>query len=805
MSNLYGGMPGNSFNIKGSFPTVADMITNFSLGPNYTDVWYGDYCIIDTLNKNNMDNGKLYRRGYNYTNDVGGAEYIGQIVGPSSGTPYMQIDSLDKAHGYSTEQLREGEFRRYPSGRDEDGNYIVVEDGAQIADFSFNSTNALVPGKTETGEFNDDIIYTWVNIARNDSDAGSWFYVGLQIPYLVNDFVSETVSAYDSSGVIKSNPISISRTDDGTHPYYEEWTLHVSKGIKGDTLRNMRVIVPTASDVIYSINAFTVHQDGTVSVDSPGYDGQADDIANGRAIVVYDFYVYDQYKNPAPYTIYFGDYNQANGITIDDDGTITFAQTHDDDTIFSRKIKWIDDVSLTTGDGAEGGHFTVLYNNGDPAYETDISWIKNIEIQENGTVVYTFAGAGDEDTDSTTGIKQVPRLLKWISEISLNTTNGVFKVGYNNNSSAFTATLDWIKSIVLDNDGTLHFIHTADERDEAYANKLKWIDSVAVSPSGVFRVNYNYGEPYEAILDYVDNIVIDEATGNITVHKINSGDSVLTTKLKMVNSASVSSDGVVTFTTNTGDTFNLKDSSNNDYHWRSIDNVTLATSLNADHHINIKYNDATETTPIGDSLNWIQDMVVDANNYHLYVLFTDPTKRPVASDLVNGVDAYGNKWRTGISGSGSVDYSSLYWRDLGTIKDQSGVLIGVNLTDDNLLPSEQAMTDSKQAVITALTRLYPNGYAGGKIATYAGTLTENKEFYAYDYNSNVWYYLGTISGDGRASAILVSGNYIDPETLDGMSTNALAFKVIATKGYDGADLQVNDIPQFWAYNYNSWV
>ena len=53
------------------------MIDEFKKQEEYTDVFYGEYCIIDTINKSHPDNGKIYRRGYSEP------EYIGQVVGPS--------------------------------------------------------------------------------------------------------------------------------------------------------------------------------------------------------------------------------------------------------------------------------------------------------------------------------------------------------------------------------------------------------------------------------------------------------------------------------------------------------------------------------------------------------------------------------------------------------------------------------------------------------------------------------------------------------------------------------------------------
>ena len=90
-NSFYGGRRGASFIIVKSFKTVAEMIAEFSKGNQYTTVNYDEFVIIDTENKNNTDNGKIYRRGYNYTGDLGGAEYVGQIVGPAGLGPHAEM------------------------------------------------------------------------------------------------------------------------------------------------------------------------------------------------------------------------------------------------------------------------------------------------------------------------------------------------------------------------------------------------------------------------------------------------------------------------------------------------------------------------------------------------------------------------------------------------------------------------------------------------------------------------------------------------------------------------------------------
>jgi len=89
MYSFYGGRPGNSFIIITTFRSVDDMITQFKKGPGYTAVHYDEYVMINTVNKNDKTNGSIYKRGYNFNNNMGGAEYIGTIVGPAGLAPML--------------------------------------------------------------------------------------------------------------------------------------------------------------------------------------------------------------------------------------------------------------------------------------------------------------------------------------------------------------------------------------------------------------------------------------------------------------------------------------------------------------------------------------------------------------------------------------------------------------------------------------------------------------------------------------------------------------------------------------------
>ena len=737
LDSFYSGHAGISFVLQDSFASVADAIVACKKGAEYTQTWYGEYLIIDTENINDLDNGKIYRRGLNYTNSMGGLEYVAQIVGPSSGTPFFNINTLDGVQRIADLDYADDTVLRYPVEYKEDSEGHVIgyvmndEKEGEPAVFPISTTRdtSLVPGKTDTGSFNDEILMTWINVRTNDKDKDSYFYAGVQIPYLVSEYTSHMVSPYDSSGNLNENPMTATRTDDKSHPFFMSWDFGLPKGIKGDTLRNLRVITPTAGDTIYDPANITIDsQTGEVTLGAAGYTGQQDDITSGRKILVYDLYWYDQELVPDPVMVYLGDFNKIDNITIADDGTVTIDYSHDDNTVFSRRIKWVNSVTLSPDTGV----FQVVYNNGDPA---------------------------------------------------------------------FTTTLDWIKEIILDDDGTIHYIHTANNRDEYYTNKIKWVTSVDLNTAnGVFTMNFNYGEPLTRVLDYVDDVDIDETDGTITIHKVNSGNQELDAKLKLITSASAAANGVVTFYTNTGEQFNVVKTENGeqDFQIKMIDNVRLQTRLADDKHIQIKYNTANEYTNIGDPINYVQDMVVRDSDFHLLVLFNDPEHRVTDEDLDDdNKDAEGHNWVNNVVGSDGVNTGqTVYWRDYGTIKDQAGILIGKQITDTDLA--------GETNVLDYLNRVYPNGLTEGatkqKIVVYTPEDGELREFYAFDYDAYEWFFLGTLSDSGmRDAKLLVQGSYTGAD-LENITTDGLAFKVINSTG-----LKTTPIPDYWSVDYNTWV
>lgn len=91
-ASFYGGKPGVSFVLVKYYETYDAMVADFKKGPEFMDVKFGEYVLINTKNKNDKTNGNVYRRGYEYTDSAtGGAIYIGSIVGPAGPAPAIEV------------------------------------------------------------------------------------------------------------------------------------------------------------------------------------------------------------------------------------------------------------------------------------------------------------------------------------------------------------------------------------------------------------------------------------------------------------------------------------------------------------------------------------------------------------------------------------------------------------------------------------------------------------------------------------------------------------------------------------------
>lgn len=443
--SFYGGKAGTPFVIAKSYNSVNAMIADFAKGPALTAVQYGEHVIINTEDKNNSNNGALYRRGYDYNNSMGGAIYVGTIVGPSGKAPMFELTTI--------ENIKEITFKDSDEVRQGEGAWNI-------------SNKSLVPGKADS-EFNDDIAWSYITIRdQYGTDTTAW--VGIKIPYHVIEMDAQSVSAYynrDNETADFKNTNLVERDDDQAHPFYSHWSVRIPRGIKGDALKNFRVV--EANDAI---------QD---------YEGKTDDINNHRKILVYDYYCYDTKENGEPKTLYLGDFNMIDTIDLADDGTFTITYTHDNTVTYTKKIKWITSTTLNSATGV----FHIDYNDG-TNYETTLKWINGISLADNGTITFTYITGDSEALENK---------IKWITTTELE-TNGTLTINYNDGTKeVFDKKIQWITNITLTDEGILTINYNNDT--PAFTKSLIWPvriefdskDNEADPGTQVIKVTYNNG------------------------------------------------------------------------------------------------------------------------------------------------------------------------------------------------------------------------------------------------------------------------------------------------------------------------
>ena len=482
-NSFYGGRRGASFVIATTFKTVNQMVAAFKQGGAYKTVNYDEYVLITTENLNDKENGRLYRRGMDYNNDMGGAIFEGQIVGPSGPAPHTLMTTIAEVDRITTED----------GLVDDKGNTYRRTEG------KYAPTINLLPGAKGTvanRTFDDDTdSIQWAAVSVRDANSyESTVHIGFKFPYPVIDFATQSVSTYSNGNY--ADTTKAERIDNEQHPFFEKWRISIPKGVKGDTLKNFRII--TANDSIED------------------YTGKSDDVTNNRKVLVYDYYHYDSKENGEPKTLFLGDYNMISGISLAADGTITIDYTHDDDKVFTKAIKWVDQITLNTDTGV----LTATYNHttdaqGNPTtYTTTLDWVKDISISNDGTITFDYTDSAD---------KVMNKLIKWVDQITLNGTTGHFKATYNHttdasgNPTTYETDLRWVNNITLAADGTLTLKYTTGA-DVILNQKLKWVTNTEIvtgstegTGSQKLKVTYNDGTSAEIgnPLNYIMKTAID--------------------------------------------------------------------------------------------------------------------------------------------------------------------------------------------------------------------------------------------------------------------------------------------------------
>lgn len=425
-NSFYGGRRGASFVIVKNYLDIPSMTKDFAQGNSFKDVAFDEYVLINNPNKNHPDNGKIFRRGYDYSsnrkieayrlkykdennNEVAypevteehyknllkrdffsehseeieahGAEYIGSIVGPAGKAPLLTMTSYEAAQAKASQE-------RFETRQ---SNGIYSPD---------NINPGLIPGK-DGNIYNDSIQWYCTSVRNDNFGDDTEAFIGFKFPYLVTQMQTQQVEPYNKNGNI-DDASKIQRVDDGTHPYYNKWHLNIPKGVKGDTFKNLKVT--TYSNWLSSLD--NSGQRVMYNVDSSVYSPAAADI--NRQILIYEDWNYDNKQAGQVTYYYLGDYNQITNVTLAN-GILTFSFTYEDNKTFT--LDYIKDIKIDNT-----GKVTLVHSVIDPLtnkeketvlinklkYITDVTLDTGEWVKVESSSEQTQEGSGEEEPTEPT-------------------------------------------------------------------------------------------------------------------------------------------------------------------------------------------------------------------------------------------------------------------------------------------------------------------------------------------------------------------------------------------------------------------
>lgn len=426
----------------------------FEKGGDSTNIVnYGEYVIIDTLfglnEVNNPDNGKVYRRGINFDysatdNPLAGGEYIGQIVGAMGLSPKLQMDTVQE----------------------------VIDEGGTVKAYTpqeGESNSGIVPGRyLDDGvyKYNDNINYGWYSYYDvNGSRCNS--LIGFTFPYLVEEFTATKRSPYYQDGddiptgkevgdLLPADFSFIKRTDDGAHPFFQQWHVNLPHGIKGDSPSQVEVYATFVREgaIIYEDAELTIEYGiatGEEAVNTDLYDnansymeledGHFASIEDGwKQRIRYKNYVYDETEDGEFTYIDIGKYNTVKKITLSPEGLITAYYTYDDPTLLNTsddsQVRWIYYNSYSEeAQGVyitEDGTITVVYNTLDEneehekqVFEKALSWIHSITLDGDGKFKVIYNNDSEAIQDATGTETDISGVTRKVYETILSTVTNV--------------------------------------------------------------------------------------------------------------------------------------------------------------------------------------------------------------------------------------------------------------------------------------------------------------------------------------------------------------------------------------------
>lgn len=713
-NSFYGGQDARPFIITKKFKTVKEMIENFIKGITYTEVNFEDYVLIETINKNHPDNGKIFRRGYNifdtskkiecyiekghaadgsayevalYKNDdkpfgkkkvgeeveeeiplisifwektnieANGAEYIGQIVGPAGGAPIVEFESYEDVEKKLNLTTIE---EKYPGS--------IIKKGTQSV-----SGESLIPGYKgkENEAYSDEnlvnqIEWKWVSI-RTPKNESSTVYMGFRIPYTVFHVYASSIESDDKKRTLaidnKSKKLIhkygrlIDKESRLEKPFYQRFGIHIPKGVKGDSISNIRLInFTTEGKNIYKWPDEITYEyteekdkDGNPKIintiinniySRPENDSNPD--REERQIWVCDYTDYELNSKGDKYTVYLEDYNVIQSLEIEEDGTVKFDYTCQNDITEPNKINWIKNVSFE-----DNGLLTFesnnnnIFNNGTNSLSKQLNWIIKTSFEDNGLFNITFnnanANTGEVNKENQSVIN---KQLTWIDTLSFE-DNGLFEITLNNDTkfkdkdnngtNSLSKQLNWITGISFNEEGLFNFESNNGKIDyKNEGNRITWITNTSFDDNGLFKITFNNNtigntsENNKSIiskqLTWIDALSFtNEGLFNITLNndiidtgkKNEEGKSVIDEQLTWIKTIDLQDNGLFNITLNNNTQFKGENSLTKQLTWIKEGSFNDSGDFNITFNNNIietgKLNENNESI-IQEQLTWIKEL-----------------------------------------------------------------------------------------------------------------------------------------------------------------------------------------------------
>jgi hypothetical protein len=648
--------------------------------------------------------------------------------------------------------LGENEFTKTPYQDTIDWTYCTVrnenlEDSTAYVGFRFAAPIVEFETETVNPYYNRSDIINDINNKTNN-------FTNLNL-------ITRMTRDYDEDGNLTGLK-EASQSDIEQHPFYSLWKINIPKGIKGESIKNI-YLVDAAQE--HNIKTFILDENGNLTYNDIGEIQVADyvedistpegmseeDIESSKEkwVIVFDYVCYDRIPEGESHTIYLGDFNKLNGIKLEHHGELAFDYSHNNTERTPKEewIHWIDKVifnndgtiTVTFNDNtwnvesaenqdaiingvltkpqlinwitnmgfANDGTIDVTFNNnnlfnGKLTKSQLINWITDVEFADNGTVNVTF-----NNNNLFNGKLTRENLITWMTKFSLDEDNGELIVEFNNNRLIpnVKKTLQWVKDITIDNEGTITTDYT-NQANREQKNLIQWINDMSFTDDGTVIVNFNHnnlnttqitngvltkthlfhwiddmefkndgtvivkfnnaslnsesgqvknGElNLSQLITWMTNFSLNTETGQLIV-EFNNNKLIpnVNTTLQWVKDIAISTDGTVTTD------YTNKADKKQDKLIQWIDNIKINNGANENQKLSIKYNNKDNYIDIGSPLNYVVRMAVNPDNGNLLTLYSDPQKHDNDQeyDGITGWSTIGNlKYSTSLS---KADYNNI--------------------------------------------------------------------------------------------------------------------------------------------------